>query len=113
MDFPLGSETINDYIKEYLSFNDFKNTYDCFTAELQAKTVSTKLINKKPIEDKPNAPRIYNFLKSDQDKTGKENALEANLFSLHDNYRKVVLAARNILSISIGMVDFLETHNEV
>ena len=113
MDFPLGSETINQYIKEYLSYNEFKNTYDCFVAELQAKTVSIKLISQKPKENKPDAPRIYELLKGDKEKTLKENTLEEGLWNINNAYKKTLNAGRNVLSASIGFIEFLDANKEV
>lgn len=113
MEFKLGSQTINEYIKEYLSYNNFKNTYDCFSAELQAKTVSTKLVNKESEKENANQPRIYNFLKADNEKTEKENALEREFVDLMNNYKKLITASRNILSASITMLDFMEKNKNV
>ena len=113
MEFPLGQETLNEYIKEYLSFNEFKNTYDCFTAELRSRKVSTKLINKTNQQEKPQPPRIYEFLKDDHAKTIKENNLEAQLYTINRSYKQVLLSARSILSVSIGIIEFIEENSEV
>jgi hypothetical protein len=113
MEFPLGSEVLNEHIKEYLSFNDFKNTHDCFVAELQARKVSKKLINKPISVEKPEIPRIYEFLKDETEKTNKENQLEAQLFIINQGLKRVLMSARSILSISIGIIEYLEGNSEV
>ena len=113
MEFPIGSSTINDYIKEYLSYNSFQNTYDCFTAELQAKTVTKQLISPKNPEEKKNPPKIMGFLLSDKARTDRENSLENSLFAILNAYKKVLNSSRLILSNSMNLVEFLHENKEV
>ena len=38
---------INEYVKEYLKYNNYENSYECFEAEIRTKQVATKLSEKK------------------------------------------------------------------
>lgn len=42
---------INEHIKQYLKFNDFQNTLECFTAEINTQRMSSKLNKNKVMKD--------------------------------------------------------------
>ena len=84
---------INEYIKQYLKFNEFQNTLECFTAEINTQRMSSKL-NKKLIMKDPeqsmDAPRLYSMLKSEQIKTFREKQLSENYKIIHKKYTEVI-----------------------
>ena len=60
---------LNEYIKQYLRFNNYSNTLDCFEAEINAQRMSTKLTNKTVLKDPDQiveAPRLYSMLKDEK-----------------------------------------------
>lgn len=64
---------INDYVKEFLEFNGYNSTLECFDAEEKTKKVTQKTgtpLNKVPgITDMDRFPRMYRFYETDSVKT--------------------------------------------
>jgi len=109
---------INEYIKEYLKYNGFTNTLECFEAEIRTKQVSNKLTgknvltnsNKQGAED---APRLYALFRGDGAKGKKDTALEKEYKALNKKYNQILQAARQIFSVSVSCLQLLHNLKEV
>jgi len=111
---------INEYIKEYLTYNEYTNTFECFEAEIRTKQVSKKLMN---INVNPNnqpqvtksidPPRIYGMMKGEQAKSRREHLLEKELGEIQRKYVQVLAAARQIFSISVSCIQLITELNAV
>ena len=77
---------INDYIREFLKFNDYTSTFECLDAEQRTKVVTSKTaqVNKVPASQKQmdTFPRLYRFFDKDAVKFGAESVLD-NLLGIH------------------------------
>jgi len=105
---------INDYIKEFLKFNKYNSTLDCFEAEERTKFVTKKAIqteiNRVPVEDQmEDFPRLYRFFDTDSDKTARERRLEKETKLLQSKHQAVLQSARQIFSIAINCLQHLHS----
>lgn len=105
---------INGYIKEFLKFNRYNSTLDCFEAEERTKFVTKKAItteiNKVPSESQMEEfPRLYRFFDTDSDKTAREKRLDKEMKLLQSKHSSVLNSARQIFSIAINCLQHL--HN--
>ena len=105
---------INDYIKEFLKFNKYNSTLDCFEAEERTKFVTKKAIiseiNRVPSESQmEDFPRLYRFFDTDVDKTGREKRLEKDIKLLQSKHQSVLASARQIFSIAINWLQHLHS----
>lgn len=114
----MNSENVelNDYIREYLKYNGFSNTLDCFDAELRTKQVSNKLGSKNVLgnsnqQKSEDIPRLYSFIRSD--KLKKETVLEKDHKALTKKYNQILQAARQIFSVSVSCLQLLHNLKEV
>ena len=106
---------IYDYIKEFLKFNNFSNSLECFEAEIKTKQASNKGTNKQPnlLLKKDDQPRLYSFLKSDGSKTKREINLEKEFKAFNKKYQQILQAGRQIFSVSINLLQMLHSMKEV
>ena len=106
---------IFDYIKEFLKFNSFSNTLECFEAEFKTKQVSSKVTNRQPslLMKKEDQPRLYSLLKSDGAKTKREINLEKEFKAFNKKYQQILQAGRQIFSVSINLLQMLHSMKEV
>lgn len=109
------NQEIYEYIKEFLKFNSFTNTLECFEAEIKTKQVSSKVINKQtnPLMKKEDQPRLYSLLKSDGAKTKREINLEKEFKTFNKKYQQILQAGRQIFSVSINLLQMLHSMKEV
>lgn len=113
--FQLENQEIYEYIKEFLKFNSFSNTLECFEAENKTKQVSNKVTNKQPnlLLKKEDQPRLYSLLKSDGAKTKREINLEKEFKTFNKKYQQILQAGRQIFSVSINLLQMLHSMKEV
>lgn len=106
---------INNYVKEYLKFNGFANTLECFEAEHKTKQVTNKLTNKnRPVGNKEDLPRIYSLFKSEGvGKSKNEINMEKDLKSFNKKYQQILQAGRQIFSVSINLLQLIHSMKEV
>ena len=106
---------IFDYIKEFLKFNSFSNTLECFEAEFKTKQVSSKVTNRQPslLMKKEDQPRLYSLLKSDGAKTKREINLEKEFKAFNKKDQQILQAGRQIFSVSINLLQMLHSMKEV
>lgn len=103
---------INQYVLEYLRFNNYTTTLECFEAEIRTKQVSTKLSGKLPLQsqNKPDdVPRLYGMIKGEQAKSKREATLDKDFKDLTKKYNQVLQAARQIFSVAVSCLQLL--HN--
>ena len=107
---------LNDYIKEYLRYNNFINTLECFEAEVRTKQVS-KQLQVRPQDFQPrknqDLPRFYAMLKGESVKVRREMDLENELAYISKRFLQVLQAARHIFSIAVSLVQLCATVKEV
>ena len=109
------NQEIFEYIKEFLKFNSFSNTLECFDAEIKTKQVSNKVTNKQPnlLLKKEDQPRLYSLLKSEGSKTKREINLEKEFKAFNKKYQQILQAGRQIFSVSINLLQMLHSMKEV
>ncbi|CAD8056604.1 unnamed protein product [Paramecium sonneborni] len=81
---------INEYIKEYLRYSNYYNTFECFEAEIKSKQVTNKMLNKQQVikQTGDDMPRIFHLLKSDNIKSKREINLEKESKQFNKNTNK-------------------------
>lgn len=114
----IDSQQINDCIKEYLIFNKFTNTKECFDAEIKAKQVSNKLTEKKQINfnssnETIQTPKLYNLVLSEPIQKNQDFESKYKFETVHRKYLQILEAARQIFSSSINILEFLNKNQEV
>ena len=111
----LDTQHINDYIKEYLLFNNFTNTHECFEAEIKTKQVSNKLLNKKTVESNfsKQMPHLYDAIINNPEKKSGDFDMHHKFEFLHRKYLQILEAGRQIFSISVNILEFLNKNYEV
>ena len=114
----MDNHEIYDYIKEFLKFNNFTNTFECLEAEIRTKQVSNKLSTKQgsnqhTINKLDDQPRLYQLIKGVDLKSKRETNLEKDLKNMNKKYNQVLQAARPIFSVSVNCLQLLHTLKEV
>ena len=108
---------INKNILDYLQYNSYQNSYECFEAEIRTKVVSKKLTKKpkeKPQLQKPrDPPRIYTMMKGDDARTKRETTLEKELKTISKRFLQVLQAGREILSVAVDSCQQLSKFTDV
>lgn len=109
------NQEIYEYIREFLKFNSFSNTLECFDAEIKTKQVSNKVLNKQMnlLMKKEDLPRLYSLFKSDGGKTKREITLEKEFKAFNKKYQQILQAGRQIFSVSINLLQMLHSMKEV
>ena len=112
---------INEYIKEYLNFNNYGSTLECFEAEEKTKKVTARdlkeAINKVPTvshfkfqdKDMDRFPRMYRFYETDSQKTHREETMEKDHTKLQKKHQDVLNSARQIFAIAIKCLQHLHS----
>lgn len=109
------NQEIYEYIREFLKFNSFSNTLECFDAEIKTKQVSNKVLNKQmnPLMKKEDLPRLNSLFKSEGGKTKREITLEKEFKAFNKKYQQILQAGRQIFSVSINLLQMLHSMKEV
>lgn len=104
------NQKLEELIKEFLKYNNFSNTFECFEAEIKTKNVTGKLIKKNTESVEMETPKLYGFLTGENI---REKKLEETLRDLQKQYLMILQAARAVFSNSVKMLEFLDNHKEV
>lgn len=106
-------ERINQYIKEFLRFNKYQSTLECFEAEERTKLVTskTKKMNIHPDDPKilDTFPRMYRFFDSDQHSSDREGRLERQIKVLQTRHNDLLASARQIFAVAVDSVHTMDT----
>lgn len=113
---------INQYIKDFLKFNNYNSTLECLEAEERTKVVTSKNkpINKVPevgallsfvtvqrSVDMDDFPRLYRFFEGDSEKSSREKRIEKGLQVLKAKHNSTLQSARQIFSIAVNCLQHL------
>jgi hypothetical protein len=103
---------INEYIKEYLAYNDYANSLECFEAEIRTKQVSAKLMNKQQpkqpvVRQNLPYPRIYGMMKGEQVKGRREEQLEREFMDISKRFTQILAASKQIFSVAVGALQII------
>ena len=108
---------INDLIKDYLRYNSFDNSYECFDAEIRTKIVAKKLTQKpnesKALEKPRDPPRIYTMIKGENARTKRENNLEKDIEFISKKFMQVIQAGREVTAIAVKSIQMLSRFTDV
>jgi len=93
-------DRINQYIKEFLRFNKYQSTVECFEAEERTKLVtaknSSKQMNIQPDDARSldTFPRLYRFFEADQGLGDREKRFEQQIKALESKVAHTMIASR-------------------
>lgn len=101
-------ERINQYVKEFLRFNKYMSTLECFEAEERTKLVTSKnkqmnihpdvrlntLLCFQDTQSLETFPRLYRFFETDSSSAGREKASEKRFTALENKFNHTMIAAR-------------------
>ena len=89
---------MNQYIKEFLRFNKYQSTLECFEAEERTKLVTskTKQMNVHPEDprDLETFPRLYRFFDSDKSTHDRERKTDTSMAKIENMLTKTMISAR-------------------
>lgn len=103
---------INEYIKEYLQYSQYDNTFECFEAEIRTKQVAKKLVNPEKLEQSKkkvskDPPRIFGMMQGEHAKSSRESNLEREYNQIKKRYTQVAAAAKQVLAVAINSITML------
>ena len=85
-------------MKEFLRFNKYQSTLECFEAEERTKLVTskTKQMNVHPDDprDLETFPRLYRFFDSDKNAHDRERTSDTKMSRVENMLEKTMLSAR-------------------
>jgi len=95
-------------VKEFLRFNKYQSTLECFEAEERTKLVTskTKQMNVHPEDprDLETFPRLYRFFDSDKSAAERERKNDGKMSKVENLLEKTMICARQIFAVAVDCV---------
>lgn len=106
-------QKLHEFIKEYLRFAKFDDTYECFDAEVKTKIVSKKLdeLEFDPTSDE--TPELLRVVKGTSSTSIIAQRRQEQLHEATEKYLDLLAGARQIFTLAVKLLGICEGNKTV
>lgn len=106
-------QKLHEFIKEYLRYAQFEDTFECFDAEIKTKVISKKLdqLEFDPTNEK--TPELMKVIKGSSSSSVMAQRRQEQVHEMSERYVDLLAGARQIYSLSVKLHNMCESSKSV